>query len=297
MISSRTATLFGIGAIALWSLLALLTTATTGLPPLQVLATGFGIAALVGVLVTAAKGRAGWRGWRSPPAAFLLTVVGLFGYHALYFYALKHAPAVEANLINYLWPLLVVLFAALLPGGRLRAGTLAGAVLGLAAAVLIIVAGDRAGAGGGVSSGHIAAAVAAVLWAGYSVLNRRFADVPGSAMVPACLAVAVLGAAAHLLFETTVVPTGGQWLVLVALGLGPVGAAFWLWDRGTKLGDISLLGSLSYLAPLLSTLSLVLAGQARAHWSQAVAIALLLTGAWLSVRTSTRSPTTLDAPA
>ena len=297
MISSRTATGLGIGAIALWSLLALLTTATIGLPPLQVLATGFGIAAAVGIVVTALKGRAGWATWRAPPAAFALTVVGLFGYHALYFYALKHAPAVEANLINYLWPLLVVLFASLLPGARLRAGTLVGALLGLAAAVLIIVAGGRDGSTGTVTSGHVAAAVAAVVWAGYSVLNRRFAEVPAGAMIPACLAVAVLGAIAHLAFEDTVAPTGRQWLVLLALGLGPVGAAFVLWDRGTKLGDLSLLGSLSYLAPLLSTLALVLAGEARPHWSQAAAIVLLLLGAWLSVRASKPAPAVVESPA
>jgi drug/metabolite transporter (DMT)-like permease len=70
------------------------------------------------------------------------------------------------------------------------------------------------------------------------------------------------------------------------MGIGPVGAAFWLWDHGTKRGDIALLGSLSYLAPLLSTLLLVVSGRAQAHWIQGVAILLLLAGAWLSVHAS-----------
>ncbi len=283
----RSATWAGVAAILLWSSLALLTVATGPLPPFQVLAIGFGIAGVAGTLLTALRGRAGWREWRVPPAALALTVAGLFGYHALYFFSLKRAPAVEANLINYLWPLLIVLFSALLPGMRLRAGNILGALLGFAAAALLIAGGaSAASANDGALPGYAAAFLAAVAWAGYSVLNRRFADAPGSAIVPACLAVALLGALAHASFERTVAPSGGQWIALAVMGLGPVGIAFRLWDRGTRHGDLALLGSLSYLAPLLSTLLLVAAGRAEPRWTQAVAVVLLTAGAWLSMRAS-----------
>lgn len=139
------------------------------------------------------------------------------------------------------------------------------------------------------TSGYIAAFAAALTWGGYSVLNRRHADVPSSAIVLPCIAVAVLGYLMHLAFEPRVQPAISQWLVLLVMGAGPVGAAFWLWDTGTKRGDIALLGSLSYLAPLLSTLLLVLAGRAQPHPIQALAIGLLLFGAWLSMRAS-RAP-------
>lgn len=283
----RAATLAGLGAIVLWSSLALLTTLTDGLPPFQVLATGFGIAGAAGVLRTAWRGRAGWAAWRAPPAALALAVGGLFGYHALYFFALKHAPAVEANLLNYLWPLLIVVFAALLPGTRLRGGHLAGALLGLAAAALLVTRGQPLSAlDARAVPGYLAALGAAAVWAAYSLLNRRHAQVPVDAVVPACLLVAVLGLGMHLAFERSVPPAPGQWLALVAMGLGPVGMAFALWDAGTKHGDIALLGSLSYLAPLLSTALLVAAGRAPAHWMQAVAVALLLAGAWCALRAS-----------
>jgi len=285
----RSATWAGIAAILLWSSLALLTVASGALPPLQVLATGFGIAGLAGTLVTASRGRTGWQAWRVPPAALALAVAGLFGYHALYFFALKRAPAVEANLINYLWPLLIVLFSARLPGMRLRAGHLFGALLGFAAAALLIAGGASATATGDALAGYAAAFLAAVTWAGYSVLNRRFAAVPGSAIVPACLMVALLGALAHVAFERTVAPSAGQWIVLLGMGLGPVGIAFRLWDAGTRHGDLALLGSLSYLAPLLSTLLLVAAGRAEPRWSQALAVVLLTGGAWLSMQASARS--------
>ena len=282
----RAATWAGVAAIVLWSSLALLTVATGPLPPFQVLAIGFGIAGLCGTALTAARGRVGWREWRVPPAALALTVAGLFGYHALYFFSLKRAPAVEANLINYLWPLLIVLFSALLPGVRLRAGNVVGALLGFAAAALLIAGGASATAGQGALPGYAAALLAAVTWAGYSVLNRRFADMPGSAVVPACLVVALLGALAHLAFEHTVLPSVPQWIALAVMGLGPVGIAFRLWDRGTRHGDLALLGSLSYLAPLLSTALLIAAGRTQTRWTQAVAVVLLTVGAWLSMRAS-----------
>lgn len=288
MAPQRAATLTGLVAILLWSSLAVLTTATGNLPPFQVLATSFGVAAAMGLLRAAWRGPQGWHELRQPVPAFALTTMALFGYHALYFIALKRAPAVEANLINYLWPLLIVVFAGLLGGVPVRAGQWAGTLLGLVAAVLLVTRGQAVRIDPAYLPGYLAALCAALIWAAYSVLNRRFADVPSAAITVACAGVAVLGAAAHLLFEQTVAPSPLQWLTLAVMGIGPVGAAFWLWDHGTKRGDIALLGSLSYLAPLLSTLLLVASGQAQAHWMQAVAIALLLAGAWLSVHSRAR---------
>lgn len=284
MATQRAATLSGLLAILLWASLAVLTAATDGLPPFQVLALSFGFAAIIGLLRTAARGAAGWAELRQPLSALALATAALFGYHALYFLALKRAPAVEANLLNYLWPLLIVLFAGLLPGVRVRPAQIAGTLLGLAAAVLLITRGSGLNVRPEYVAGYLAALSAAVIWAAYSVLNRRHAAVPTAAITVACVGVAVLGAIAHLLFEQTVPPRASQWGVLLLMGIGPVGAAFWLWDHGTKRGDIALLGSLSYLAPLLSTLLLVASGQAQPHWIQAVAIGLLLLGAWLSVR-------------
>jgi drug/metabolite transporter (DMT)-like permease len=285
-ISQRRATLVGLVAILLWASLALLTTATGDLPPFQVLAIGFGIAAALGLLRAGVRGRAGWDELRQPLPAFALSTLALFGYHALYFIALKRAPAVEANLLNYLWPLLIVVFAGIFGGVSVRPGQWLGTGLGLVAAILLVTRGRSLQVEPSHVPGYLAALGAALIWSMYSVLNRRHADVPSAAITVACAGVAVLGTLAHLLGEDTVTPTASQWVVLVLMGIGPVGAAFWLWDHGTKRGDIALLGSLSYLAPLLSTLLLVASGRAQAHWIQGVAIVLLLAGAWLSVRAS-----------
>lgn len=283
MTSRRRATLAGFAAVLLWSSLAVLTTATGSIPPFQLLAMGFGVAGVAGVALLVRPGGPGLGALRQPWSAGALCIGALFGYHALYFLALKRAPAVEANLINYLWPLLIVVFAALSGGTQVRAGQWLGTALGLCAAVLLVTRGHSLQVDPAHVPGYAAALGAAVIWALYSVLNRRFEAVPSAAMAGACLAVGVLGALAHLAFETTVAPTGRQWALIIVLGLGPTGVAFWLWDIGTKRGDIAVLGTLSYAAPLLSTGLLLVFGQAVPHWTQAVAVALLLTGAWLSL--------------
>ena len=278
------ATLAGFAAVLLWSSLAVLTTATGDIPPFQLLAMGFGVAGLAGVAVLLRPGGPGTAALKQPWAAGALGIGALFGYHALYFTALKRAPAVEANLINYLWPLLIVVFAALSGGTRVRTGQWLGTVLGLCAAALLVTRGQSLQIDPAHLPGYAAALGAALIWALYSVLNRRFEAVPSAAMAASCLAVGVLGALAHLAFETTVPPTPLQWLLIIALGLGPTGIAFWLWDIGTKRGNIAALGTLSYAAPVLSTGLLLAAGRATPHPTQALALALLLAGAWLSLR-------------
>lgn len=280
----RRATWAGFAAVLLWSSLAVLTAASGNIPPFQLLAMGFGVAGVAGTALLLRPGGAGLAALRQPMAAGVLGIGALFGYHALYFIALKRAPAVEANLINYLWPLLIVVFAALIGGTRVHGRQWLGTVLGLAAAVLLVTRGGRLQLDPAHWAGYAAALGAALVWSLYSVLNRRFEAVPSAAMAGSCLVVAALGALAHVLFESTVVPSATQWLLIVVLGLGPTGVAFWLWDIGTKRGDIAVLGTLSYAAPVLSTALLLAFGRGQFHWTQAAAVALLLVGAWLSVR-------------
>ena len=270
------ALLLALLAILLWSTLAALTVKLRDLPPFLLAGTSLLIGSLAGIHRL--------RAWRAPVPVLALGVYGLFAYHAALFTALRLAPAVEANLLNYMWPLLIVVFAGFLPGVRIRPLQWIGTGLGLAAAILLVSGGQRLAVSASHLPGYLAAITAAVVWAAYSVLNRRHAQVPSAAITVACVGVAVLGALAHLAIETTVAPTPLQWSALLLMGIGPTGAAFWLWDTGTKRGDIALLGSLSYLAPLLSTALLVLSGRVQPHPVQAMALALLLAGAWLSTR-------------
>ncbi|MGY6632749.1 MAG: aromatic amino acid exporter YddG [Alkalilacustris sp.] len=281
------ATAVGFGAVLLWALLALLTVGSAPVPPLLLNALCFGIGGLVGLIWAAARGRLGLV--RAVPLRVLaFGTAGLFGYHALYFSALRLAPPAEAGLIAYLWPLLIVLFSGLLPGERLRAGHVAGALLAFAGAAVILAGGA---AGGGHWLGYGLAGLCALTWSGYSVLSRRLGAIPTEAVAAFCVIAAVLSALGHLALETPAWPTGwAGWLAVLGLGLGPVGLAFYLWDIGMKRGDIQLLGVASYAAPLLSTLALVVAGHAAAEPRIGLAAALIAGGAALAARAGGRAP-------
>jgi len=283
---SRPATLAGFGAIGLWGLLALFTAASGTVPPFQLTAMTFAIGGGIGLAVVAAR-PGGLSLLAQPPRVWLHGVAGLFGYHALYFTALRYAPAAEANLLNYLWPLLIVVFSALLPGERLKAHHILGALLGLAGTVLLIAA--RGGLGTGFSAGHLvgyaAALGCALVWSVYSVTARLLPDVPTEAVAGFCLMTAVLALLCHLALETSVWPASAvEWLAILALGLGPVGAAFYLWDRGMKRGDIQVLGAASYAAPVISTLALVAFGHAQASLVLGVSVALIVAGSVVAAK-------------
>lgn len=283
--TSRNATLTGFVAILLWSLLALFTVGTTPTPPFLLNALCFSLASLLGIVWVVRNKQLGLLR-RIPWRVYAFGTVGLMGYHALYFAALRLAPAAEAGLIAYLWPLLIVLLSGFLPDEKLRAGHLLGALLGFGGAALII-SGGGTGFQTEYITGYALALACAFTWSGYSVLSRKLGQTPTAAVTVFCILTAVLSALAHLLFEDTIWPDDAiGWASVAALGLGPVGLAFYVWDIGVKKGDIQLLGVLSYAAPLLSTLALVLVGIAAASWTLGLAAFLITGGAAIAARAS-----------
>lgn len=279
-----TATLIGFCAILLWSFLAFFTAASGTMPAFQLTAITFGIGGLAGVALWTFRPHA-VKALRQPWPVWLLGIAGLFGYHALYFASLRIAPPVEAGLINYFWPLLIVLFSAMLPGERLRLHHIAGALLALAGAALIVTGGQGFTFKSEYALGYLCALGGALTWSSYSVLSRRFAAVSSDAITGFCLVTAVLAGLCHLLFETTVWPADlWQWAAIVALGLGPVGLAFYVWDIGVKHGDIQVLGAASYAAPLLSTSILIATGYAAYSHAVLIACLLITAGAVLAAR-------------
>lgn len=281
-LSRRTATAIGFCAVLLWASLAVLTAASGDVPPFELLSLSFGVGGLAGAALWIVRPRAA-AALRQPWPVYLLGVGGLFGYHAAYFIALRNAPVVEAGLINYLWPLLIVVFSALLPGERLKWQHVAGCILALAGAVLVVTGGRGFAFDPTYLGGYAAALFAAVAWGAYSVVSRRFAHVPSDAITGFCLVTSALAAVVHFAVEPTVWPAGAaQWLAVVALGLGPVGLAFYVWDVGVKHGDIQVLGAAAYSAPLLSTGLLILAGYARYSTMLLLACLLITAGALLA---------------
>ncbi len=284
------ATLVGFAAILTWSFLALLTAAAGPVPPFQLAAMTFLLGGLVGASSWAFRPGA-IRALRQPWQVWALGVAGLCIYHCAYFFAIQSAPPVEASLVAYLWPLLIVVFAAFLPGEKLKAHHIVGVVLGLAGAVAVITKGGSVAFADGLKTGHFIALFCAFVWSGYSVLSRRFGAVPTDVVAGYCLITAATALGLHLMLETTVLPqTQLQWAAIAALGIAPLGAAFYAWDFGCKKGDIMILGALSYAAPLFSVLVLLVAGYAQWHWSIALACLLISAGALIAAKDMLRKP-------
>jgi drug/metabolite transporter (DMT)-like permease len=281
----RRATFIGFTAILLWALLALFTIGSAPVPPFLLNAICFAIGGGIGLVWTLATGQAAALA-RVSPKVYLFGTVGLFGYHFLYFTAFRLAPAAETGLIAYLWPLFIVLLSGLLPGERLQRAHIVGALIAFAGAGVIVL-----GREGGETNiiGLILAFGCAVTWAVYSVASRFLGQVPTVAVTVYCLATAALSLLAHLALEETRWPeTALGWAATLALGIGPVGIAFFTWDIGMKKGDIQMLGVASYAAPLLSTLALVAAGIAPPSLTLLVAAILVAGGAALAARASAK---------
>jgi drug/metabolite transporter (DMT)-like permease len=288
------ATVQGLVAVLLWAILAALTTYAGAIPPFQMAAMTFAIGTLVGLVYAAATGERLLPILRAVPAgAWALGVYGLLLFHACYFFALQHAPAIEVSLIIYLWPLLIVLASGLLParlGGRgLKWWHVAGALLAFAGTILILLgAADRPDFSGS-AAGYIAAIAAALIWSSYSVASRIYAHVPSSAVIGSCAATAAGSALLHFGLETTVWPADGTaWAAILGLGLGPVGLAFYVWDRGMKHGNMQLLGAASYATPLLSTIIMAALGLGAATGTLWLAAILVTAGALVAASDTLR---------
>jgi len=275
-------TLLALGAIALWSSLATLGVALGHVPPFLLT----GLSLLVGSLIALPLSGFQLARWRVPLPTLALGIYGLFCYHFLLFLALRHAPPVQANLVNYLWPLLMVVLAPLLlPGMTLRFRHVFAALLGFAGAALVILGGA---ASTGIRTawfwGYLPALAAALIWASYSLLTRRVAAFPTSAIGGFALASGLLSLLCHVLLEPGVDLSTRDWGLIGIIGLGPMGAAFFLWDKALKTGDARHIGILSYLTPLLSTSLLVLVNGHAVTWPVMAAAAMIVAAAWLGTR-------------
>lgn len=258
-------------AIALWGVLAFLALELSRMPPFLLV----GVALIMGSFCSIYK----ISQWRVSFPTLLLGIYGIFGFHFCLFLALRHAPPIEANLINYLWPLLIVVLAPLfLPGYRLHIHHIIAALLGFIGAVLIVT-GGKLNFRSDYIIGYSLAGTSAFIWASYSLLTKRVPPFPNAAIGLFCLSAGVLSLIMHWALESAYTFTMRDFLILLLLGLGPMGSAFFLWDAALKNGDPRIIGSLAYLTPMLSTLILVATGNGKFTWLFGFSMVLIVGGA------------------
>ncbi|TXI66267.1 MAG: DMT family transporter [Limnohabitans sp.] len=276
----QTSKSLALGAIVLWAGLAMLGVRLAHLPPFWLT----GVALLIGSVVSLPLSRFDFSQFRVPLPTLALGVYGLFGFHFLLFIALRHAPPVQANLVNYLWPLgMVVLAPVFLPGTRLTWRQLLAALLGFGGAALAILGGQSLDTG--LAWGYLPALGSAFVWASYSLLTQRVAAFPSAAIGLFALVSGLLSLLCHALLEPAAQVSARDWPWLILMGLGPLGAAFFLWDAALKRGDARQIGMLSFLTPLLSTLLLLWHRGEPISASVAAAAALIIGAAWLGRQT------------
>lgn len=273
------ANLYALGAIALWASLASLGVSLTHVPPFLLT----GIALVIGSIPAWPFVLRDPSQWRIPLRTLALGVYGLFAYHFLLFIALRHAPPVEANLVNYLWPLfIVVLSPVVLPGVALRLPHVLAALLGFGGAAIAIAGGRELS--GTLAWGYLPALAAAFIWATYSLLTKRVAAFPTTAIGLFGLVSGVLSLLCHVALEPAASLQPRDWALLVAMGLGPLGASFFLWDKALKLGDARHIGILSYITPLASTALLIVVSGRQFSASIALATVMIMGAAILGMR-------------
>ena len=277
------ADLFTLGAIFLWASLASLATLLSNIPPF--LLTGIGL--IIGALVSLPSLRYGLTPWKIPLKTLMIGVYGLFGYHLMLFLALQTAPAVEANLVNYLWPLLIVLLSPIFTKSlSLNFRYVLAAISGFAGAVIAITYNGSGVESLSIEVGYLFALAAAVIWATYSLATTKVPSFPTPAIGLFALVSGVLAIGAHFVFEPAATISTTDWLLLIVLGVGPLGGAFYLWDAALKIGDPRRIGLLAFLTPLLSTALLVLVSENSLSWQLLLATGLVVGGALLGPRAS-----------
>lgn len=271
MNQKSTSLILGIITILCWGSLATFGNLLIHLPPFYVL----GVCFIMGSIPA----------WRKPKEMFppfktlLLGVFGYFGYHFFLFYAFRYAPAIEANLINYLWPvIMVILTPVFFRETKLKIYHIAGAVLSVIGSVFLV-----AGKGGEIRKenviGYILALLAAITWPLYSIGKKKMPATSVWAIGSFCLISGILCFIVHAAIEPRVVLQFHDAWKLLLMGIGPFGIAFYCWDVALRHGDARIMGALAYLTPVLSTLGLVFfAGQEMVS-STFIAMILIIGGA------------------
>ncbi|MFN3234175.1 MAG: DMT family transporter [Gammaproteobacteria bacterium] len=253
------ATAIGCLGLVMWAFSALLTTIVRELPIFEILSIVFTISVSITAFKLTIKKE--WHKLKQPVLLWIIGVIGVYGNDVLYISAFKHAPSVQADLINYLWPILVILFAGCLPKEKFTIKHIVAGLLGFAGVYILITHGKGlAGFKMQYLWGYVLALLDAIVWALYTLVARHYNKKPVEMMGVYCGIGGLISFMLHMHMETTALPSIDQWVALIIMGFTTQGLAYFFWDYGVKGGNFKLLSVLSYGTPIASVALLVLFG-------------------------------------
>jgi len=218
--------------------------------------------------------QAPWPSWIPAIACAL----GLCGSNAFHILATHHIPAAEANLISYLWPVMIVGIGAMLGLFRLRPRQIVGLVLGFAGAMILTGGGAIALSFEGIAL----ALLSGVSWALYCVFRLMWKGAGGPVLARGCALSTGLCFGMHLLLEPTVIPSAGGLAAAAAVGIVPLAFGNLLWDEGFRRGDSQLLAVMAYATPLCSALFLTVIGLESFTWTLGMGALVIIAAGMLS---------------
>lgn len=272
----------GIGYIALlfWVLAAPFAAHVRALPLFEALTITFCVSFTLSAIKFTVCGH--WYRLKQPLIVILLGFIGVYGNQVFFVASFKYAPAAHADLINYLWPILVLIFTGLLPNERFDFRQVIAACCGFMGVYVLLFKG-ASGFDSHYLLGYFFAFAGAVVWAVYSLSARFFAELPVEIVGLYCGLAMLFSFIIHISNEPTVMPQASQWATLILMGITTQGLAYFFWDFAVKKGDFKRLSLLSYANPILSIFFLILLGTAKPTVELAIACLLVSAGGAIGI--------------
>lgn len=217
-------------------------------------------------------------GWKDYLKMAGLGFLGLFLYSALYYYGLDELSAQMACIINYLWPIMLVMFSCLLLHEKLTLGKCAALLISFLG-VIILSLGGQSGNSGNFTGGVIGCIIAAACYGLFSVLNKKADMDQNITMMVIWLTVTVCSLVLGRLTEDWIVIKGSQWIGLIYLGIFTDAIAYLMWALALKDSEeAAIVSNIAYLTPILSVIISAIVLKEKISRNSFIAFIMILLG-------------------
>ena len=221
-----------------------------------------------------------------PVKIWLLGIFGIFGFYVLYVLSLSQKASMESYLIVTSWPLLIVLLSIPFFKEKLTTKNIIGIFCALVGIYLIIGKGRVPQFTIDSYVSYLYATLAAFIWALYSIFCKKIKELKKQAIANFCFSATILSGLCHFTQEQHVainlVTNLDITLIIIFLGVFPLGIAFFMWDFAMRYGDIKFVGTISYLGPIMGSILFIMLGVEQFSYIMVISLLLIVGGAFIS---------------